>query len=200
MQNLTLVAAPAAEPISTAEAKTHMRVDDSNSDTLIGLYITAGRRVTEELYGLALVTQTWDLEMDRFPAADRTNPYAAIEPPRPPLQSVTSIGYTDTNGASQTFSSSKYVVQDTSRAQKGRIVPAYGEAWPATRDIVGTVTVRYVAGYGLAAAVPEDIKTALKFLVAHWFENREPVSLAGRPETMPFTFSALLSSYKQHGF
>lgn len=197
---LTLVTAPAAEPLSTAEAKAHARIDGTDSDTLIDAYIKAARLVTEDRYGVALVTQTWDLALDRFPCGGTHDPYAAIDVPRPPLQSVTSVTYTDTAGTATVLSSSLYQVQATGRAMPGRIAPAYAQTWPATRDVMAAVTVRFVAGYGLAAAVPEDVKTAIKFLVAHWYENREIVGAGGRPDMLPFTYEALLAPYRQYAF
>jgi uncharacterized phiE125 gp8 family phage protein len=39
-------------------------------------------------------------------------------------------------------------------------------------DSVYTLTVTFAAGYGDRTQVPEDIKTAIKMLVAFWYENR----------------------------
>ena len=198
---LKLVTAPAAEPITAAEAKTHDRIDGTDSDTLLALYITAARQMTERMFGLALVTQTWDFSFDAFPPATRFDPWGAIPLPLPPLQSVTSISYLDGNGDSQTVSTSVYDVHaNPTQPEPGRITLGYGQSWPDVLCIPEAITVRFVAGFGAASAVPEDIKTALKFMVAHWFENREPASQAGRIEDVPFTFQALMGGYRQFAF
>ena len=41
--SLTLITAPALEPITLSEAKLHLRVEHSVDDTLISVFITAAR-------------------------------------------------------------------------------------------------------------------------------------------------------------
>lgn len=191
---LSLATAPSVEPMLKAEAKAYLRVDSANTDedTLVDSLIIAARQQAETYTGRALITQTWDLVLDRFPSGDRP-----IDVPLPPLQSVTSITYLDTNGTSQTLSSANYIV-DT-KNEPGRIALAVGESWPDTQaDRINAVTVRFVAGYGAAAAVPEGIKTAMKLLIAHWFENREPVAAGvGFSSTpMPMSVEMLLWQHR----
>ena len=40
---LKLITAPAAEPVSTSEAKSHLRVDTTADDTYIGTLMTVAR-------------------------------------------------------------------------------------------------------------------------------------------------------------
>lgn len=176
--SLAVVTAPTAEPVTTAEAKLHCRVDHPDEDTYIGSLITAARVYSEQYTGRAFVNTTFDMKIDSFPGGgycpwDEYAPWPdTIYIPRPLLQSVTSITYTDTDGTSQTFSSSLYSV-DTS-SLPGRITLAYGESYPATRQIHHAVTIRFVGGYGSAASnVPQTIKQAVLLLVGHWYENRE---------------------------
>ncbi len=70
MAGLVLFTAPATEPVTTAEAKTHLRVDTSDDDTLIGTLITVARRRVENDSRHQLVTATWDYTLDRFPECD----------------------------------------------------------------------------------------------------------------------------------
>ena len=196
--SLALVTAPASEPLTRTEAKLHLRVDSSftDDDSLIDALITAARQHVESHTRRALVTQTWDLFLDAFPAGNE------ICVPLPTLQSVTSLKYTDSAGAVTTWSTSNYIV-DTAHAP-GRIVPAYGVYWPVfTPSPSNPVAVRFVAGYGAAAAVPEAIKAALELLIGHWYENREAVigianSTALAP--VPLAVEALLAPYRVWGF
>ena len=81
----SLVTEPAVEPVSTAEAKLHLRVDIDEDNTLIDAFVQTAREHVEDVTARAMITQTWEWYADAFPAGDR------IELLLPPLQSVTSI-------------------------------------------------------------------------------------------------------------
>jgi len=176
---LDLKTAPATEPISTADAKSHLRVDVSDDDTLIDGLVTAAREHVEGLTRRALIDQTWYLVLDRFPASDLT----PIVVPLPPLKSVSSITYVDTAGTTQTWAASKYDVDSPSgpKARRGRIAPAFDEVYPDTREQLNAVTIEFIAGYGAGGAnVPEPIILGMKLLVGHWYEHRESVVVGAR--------------------
>jgi uncharacterized phiE125 gp8 family phage protein len=192
---LKLITAPATEPVTASEAKSHLRVDTTADDTLIGTLITAARQHVENHLRRALITQTWELVMDAFPAGD------VIRLPRPPLVSVTSIKYTDVAGSESTFSSAAYVVDTDST--KGRVVLKSGESWPSdTLAAANGVRVRYVAGYGSAAAVPNPIRQAVLLLIGTLYENRESVLVAQGVTVaqLPFGVEALLMPYRIFGW
>lgn len=160
---LTLITPPADEPVSLADAKAHLRVEDTGDDALITALIVAARREAEHRTGRALVTQTWKLTLDAFPDGK-------IELPRPPLASVSSIAYTDADGAPQTVDAGDYQVVIDELI--GYVQPAYGKAWPSARQVPGTIAVTFVAGYGAAAAVPQTVKQWMLLQVGAMYENR----------------------------
>ncbi len=80
---LKLITAPAAEPITLAKAKNHLKVDSNDENALITALITAARQLGERETKRAFITQTWKLYLDESPSE--------IEIPKPPLQSVESI-------------------------------------------------------------------------------------------------------------
>ena len=161
---LILDTAPAAEPVSLAEAKLQIGVSDTAQDALIARLITGAREVAERLTRRRFVTQTWTLACDAFPEY-------RLEIPLPPLQSIEEVAYIDTAGASQTLAA------DTDYqlvlGELGAIVPAYGKVWPSTRAQPDAVTITFVCGYGDAAAVPANIKDQLMLMIGHGFEHRE---------------------------
>ncbi len=178
--------APALEPITLVEAKTHLRLDIDTDDADVSAMIVAARNQAEALTGLALYTQTLDLYLDGFPDE--------IVVPRPPLQSVTSIVYRDTAGNQQTLAADQYQVDVATRP--GRIRPAYGCAWPSTRGTMNDVVVQYVAGFGVAAAIPADVKHALKLLVGAFYENREDFITGTIVTPIPLAAGLLLAPYR----
>lgn len=92
-----------------------------------------------------------------------------IRLPRPPIQSVDTVKYIDTDGVEQTLAGGKYDV-DTEGA---RIIPSHNNDWPKTRDTVNAVTVTYDAGYGDADDVPEAIKQGVLIQVERIFDRHD---------------------------
>jgi uncharacterized phiE125 gp8 family phage protein len=147
---LALITPPAVEPISLAEAKLHARVDDSDRDTLINVFIKSAREAAEHELGRALITQTWRLTLDEFPCAE-------IELPKPKVLSISSVGYVDADGVDQVVSSANYTLD--SAQLPGWVLPAEDFDWPATRAIANAVRVDFTAGYGPAATdVPASVR------------------------------------------
>jgi uncharacterized phiE125 gp8 family phage protein len=170
---LKLVTAPTTYPVTLAEAKLHCRVDGTDDDALITALITSATEMCEQQTGRALMTQTWLLTLDEFPTE--------IELTRVPVQSISSVTYTDTAGATQTLSTgSNWRLLDLGDFSMARIVPVYGYTWPATRAQNNVVSVQYVAGYASAAAVPESIKQWIKLMVSTMYENRETEAYSSR--------------------
>ena len=175
---LTLVSAPAEEPVSLSEIKAHLYVSDDVSNSTLTSQIIAAREYVENQTARQLVTATWEASWDRFPGygADDIRPvgwrFGTIRVPRSPLQSVTSLKYLDTDAVLQTLATSEYQV--STRTDPGRIAPARLKVWPITDPYsFDSVRVVFVAGYGAASAVPARLKQAIKLLVGHLHENRE---------------------------
>lgn len=205
MRGLTLVTAPASEPVSLAEAKAHLRIDAADDDSLITALITAAREAAEAHTRRALVTQSWRLSLDGFPAAAqpwwdgvrRTANVAAdgsvIELPRPPLVSVTSVTvYDDDDSATIAAASSYYVDSDR---EPGRVVLRSGGTWPVVGRVAGGVEVLFVAGYGAASAVPQAIRQGMLMLIGHLYEHRE----AEAGGSLPSGVTALWRPYRVLG-
>lgn len=192
---LTVVTAPAVEPVSLAEGKLHLRVDISTDDDLITAMIQAAREVVEGISRRALITQVWKLILDEFPEEDE------IVIPLPPLQSVTSITYKDRDGNESTFSSGDYIVNTDT--EPGKVVLAYGSSWPSTTLYpTGAITVQFTAGFGDASTdVPEKYRQAMMLLLGHFYENREAIATTGAvPKEVPFGVEALLWLDRNMGF
>lgn len=172
-----LATAPAAEPLTKAEAKAHLNLTIDDDDDLVDRLIAAARRRAESHLDRSLVNTTWDYRLDDFPAfaADsRRGRLRAVVIPKARLQSVTSVKYYDTTNVEQTITASEYVVLG---GEPGLVYPAPGYTWPdAHAERLGAVTIRCVVGYGAtAASVPEDVKAALLLMVGHLYVHRMSV-------------------------
>jgi uncharacterized phiE125 gp8 family phage protein len=184
---LTLVSGPAAEPVTAAEMRTHLRLDTTDEDTYLGLLITAARERLVEITARPFVYETYEERLTEFPTG--TN---RIRLSRAPVVSVTSVTYQDSTAATNTFSADDYHVETA--PEPGSVTLKYQKTWPTTTLETGhPVTVTYRAGYASAAAsVPERRRLMLKALVAHWYAHREPV-LTGTIQTkLPDHMQALI--------
>ncbi len=200
---ISMVTAPAVEPVSLAEAKSHLRIGttETDDDTYITPLIVAARRFAESYCTRSLVQQTFDVKLDCFPRS------GLIDVPRPPLVSVTSITYTDVAGVLQTIAAADYQVDSAS--EPGRIFPAATKWWPGVRGgDLNPITIRCVAGYpvgspqdaiGLRENIPAEIKSAMLMLIGHLYEHREMVSdqiRAISEQEVPMGTRWLLSPYR----
>lgn len=177
---LTVITAPATEPIMLDEAKLHCRVDLDNDDALIERLIAAAREDVEIKKKRALITQTLELRLDDWPCMrlDRV-----IDIPRPPLQSVTSVKYLDEDGDERTLDADTYTV---STGTPGRVVLNETESWPTLGSYPDAVRVRFVAGYGDADDVRSQTKAWILLRVAHLYKFRESAISGTIVSSVPF--------------
>lgn len=159
--SLKRITPPTVEPVSVAEAKQHLRIVNSDEDTLIESYIAAAREWVETFTNRTLVKSTWQYQTDGFSYyCIDGDPYAVgFRVPRAPLISVSSITYLDEAGAEQTLSSSYYNVDPN--VEPGLVSLAYNQTWPNTRATRNAVTVTYLAGYGARTKTLLDLATVL---------------------------------------
>jgi len=199
---LSLITAPVNEPLMLEEVKEHLRVTVDDDDSYIHALIHAaidhldGR---DGRLGRALITQTWQLELDEFPWS-----WPRIILPLPPLQSIVSVTYVDAGGVwagsppslpYSTMAAGDYIIDTTSRF--GQIVLRSDKSWPGTRAEYGAVRVKFVAGYGDDGEdIPMPIRQAMYLLIGHWYEHREEVVVGQPVAPLPMAVDALLGPYE----
>jgi len=172
---------------------------NTTADPELVAWIGAARGLCETITHRAFIAQTWDLKLDGFLNYSAVTGSGAIWFPKAPLISVTSLNYIDTNGATQTWAASNYTVDAPTgpTARQGRLTPAWSIYYPVARTVPNAVVVRFVAGYGAAAAVPAPIKSAMKLLIGNWYKNREAGQIIrGSADILPFGVDALLWPFK----
>ena len=188
---LKQITAPAIEPITLADIKTRVNMDEdiTEKDADIELLlIPAARAQAESRTGRAMMTQTLQLTLFCFP-------YGAISLPKPQLQSVDWIKYLDVDGVQQTLATSDYLVINDELY--GYVVPAYGKSWPVARYQANSITIQYIAGYGDAPEqVPADLRLWMMMAVATWLNNPEALITGITVAELPRDFcQALLDGH-----
>lgn len=181
-----LLAGPAAEPVSLAEAKAFLKVDDDAEDGLIETLIGAARLHVEGITGKALMAQSWRIVLDSWPEE------RWLRLPMTPLIAVSEISAIDEAGASHEVAVDGFVA-DGERL----IVPGHVPNMPRLQGRQG-IEIDYVAGFGEAAEdVPADLRQAMLGLVAHWHEHRDAVITAGTGAVVPSGFDRLVAAHKR---
>lgn len=185
---LSRVLEPAAEPVTLAELKEHLRIDTSAEDSFLSSLIASARSWIERSTGRVLITQTWQMLFDAWPTS------STIFLPRPPLMSVSSVKIYDADGVANTLSPSLYLTDIN--ADRPRIVFKSGTARPQPGLPANGIEIEFVSGYGdLAADIPPALAQSVKLLAAHWYEKRELVTTDGMP-TVPLGINAVLGLFR----
>lgn len=162
--------APTAEPLSVADVRDNLRIDHDYEDSRLSFLITMARELIEERCSIAIMEQTRQLHLDRFPDGD----YLKI--PYPPFMSLSSFTYRLDTEASRTVDSNSYSISSTRHPAILYLKDGY--EWP-TEELspVDAVKLTYKCGYATAAAVPRRILQAMHLLIGHFYEHREEVVL-----------------------
>ncbi|MCU7917081.1 MAG: phage head-tail connector protein [Candidatus Thiodiazotropha sp. (ex Epidulcina cf. delphinae)] len=152
---------PVVEPLTLVEAKAHLREELSDYDVQISALIKMAREFAEIFTSRALIDQTIEYRADSF--ADE------IELPKPPLKTVESVQYIDSDGATQTLPTAVYGVDTVS--EPGRIYINDGQSWPTVLNVPLSITITITAGYGAdGSSVPETIKEAMKLILSKHYD------------------------------
>lgn len=193
--SLELSTAPTLEPLTLDEVRDHCGITTTNDDAYLDALIVTVRQAMEHRLRRALLTQTRKLRIDDdWPASGR------VYLPRPPLQSVTSVAYLDTAGASQTLAASVYQVVGArttpdADASLAYLRPAYAQSWPSVRAVPETVTITYVCGWVARGYIPQPIRQAMLVAIAELYEQRETTITGTIVEEVP-TIQRLIASYR----
>jgi uncharacterized phiE125 gp8 family phage protein len=183
-----LTTAPASEPVTATELRTHLRTDSTElPDAEANELITDARTEIENMTGLAFITQSWRLSLDRWPAGGeawwdgvremsitelyRTSAIQSLALPRWPLASITSITVYD-EGSNATAITVANVFDIDIYQTPGRLTLKRGQTWPVALRANDAIQIIYVAGYANAAAVPSPMKRAIKQLAAFLYSHR----------------------------
>ena len=67
---------------------------------------------------------------------------------------------------------------------------------PTIYDRFEAMVIRFTLGYANAGAVPEDIKLAIKLLLATWYENRQTVVTGTQVNDIPMTYQFIMETYR----
>jgi uncharacterized phiE125 gp8 family phage protein len=183
-----LLSGPAIEPISLAEAKEFLRVEHAADDDVIAALIAGARVHVEAQTRRALITQSWRLVRDRWPDDGRI----AVLPV--PLRALAAARVYKLDGTTQALDTAGFVAD---LAAAPAVLAFASGAMPAPGRALAGIELDIEVGYGdTAAEVPEDLRQAIRVLVAHWCENRGVIAAEGGAALLPQSAAALIAPYR----
>jgi uncharacterized phiE125 gp8 family phage protein len=184
MSTLRQLAAPSGEPVQLAEARAHLRVDNTAEDALIAGFITAARMAVEADTGRCLLPQDWELRMPCFGTwhseAHGVTP-GEVRLPHAPIIAVQAVATAGANGVETVLATTAWQASIPSGPAASRAIlrPAAGQCWPTPEPgVLDAVRIRYRAGYASVSAVPAPLRAAILLMVGDLFANREAASAA----------------------
>ena len=163
---ITKVAGAAlAYPIDLEQVKSHLSITHDAQDRMLAADIMIAHDWAEEYTRRAIATRDYLITRDRFPSG-------AWELPLGRVTAIGSVQYIDTDGATQTWSSSEYETDlDSDHASRLRPGPSY--SWPSTGDYLAAARVTVTAGWD-ADDVPYTVRQALLFKIGALYGTRVP--------------------------
>jgi len=161
------ISAPAAEPVTLADVKSHLRVFHTDDDAMIESLITAAVADLDGYAGIlgrCMVSQEWQQDFKEWDWRFRL-PF--------PNVSTATITYKDADDALQTVSADQFEIVETHRGAEIVFKDAFKE--PSTYDdALAPISVTFTAGYGGASDVPQDIKIAIWLMVQLDYDQPDP--------------------------
>ena len=148
-------------PVTTAEAKAYLRVDDTDQHAVIDGLIAAATTWAEGVTRRAFITRALAVRYESFPPVG-----VDMILDNPKVSTLTAVTYEDSDGVAQVIT---FATELDLEPLYGRVREAEGFSWPQG---VRSTTWRYDAGYGDETAVPAQVKQAILIAVAQMFETR----------------------------
>ena len=180
----TVLTPPDGEPVSLSAVKDYLRIGHEGEDALVASLIGSARARLEAELGVALITRTLQLELDRWPVA-LTRRGLRLEPG--PVRDLLGVESVTENGAREVMTS-RFVMSG------GRLGLRPWSFLPAI-EAGGHIEVRFETGYGAADTLPDDLVLAVKMLAAQGYHLRD----GGRDsdeDALPGEIDELLAPYR----
>lgn len=174
------IAANVVWPVTLSEIKQHAQVSHDVEDDLLssdfGGYLADAVEEIEARGQVSLIYQRRRLTLDRLPCQETI---AAL---RGPLVSVESIGYVDSDGATQTLAGTYYRID--SRSKRGGVY-FNDTSGISLDDGEGSVWIDMTCGFGdRSAEIPAQWRQLVAIVATHSYQRRELASGGGLDDAM----------------
>lgn len=178
---VALVTPPALEPITLAQAKRHLRIEEPDEDVHLADLLAACRAHVEEASGRKLITQVWR----RYAMPRRNAPIPLLVGP---VQRVDAVTLYDADGVASALDPPHWRLGNEALLLDGL----------HARRAANGVEVDVVCGYGdTADDVPATLRQAILLLLAQSYEFRGAVGPDDQPISVPPNFERLIAPHRR---
>lgn len=183
--------------ITTAEAKTHLRVDFNDDDSYIDSLILAAQDVIENYCNIKImnveITQYCDYWQDTFQLY-----FSPVQ--NSGKASINYIKYYDDSPTPvlQTWPQTEYIFDKFSAPMRIglRDIDSPSNDYPDIASQLKAIEIQYNVGYTNIADVPKGLKQACLILVGQWYENRQEAVVGRSVGRIPMTATYLMNRYR----
>lgn len=177
---------PTAEPLTLAEVKAHLRLDEAQEDALLAALITTASEHLERETGLCLMRQTWRLYLDDWPSD------GIIKIARSPVQVIQAVTVFDAQGAPLQVPLEDHLLDGT-----GRPARLWLRHPPTPGRSLNGIEIDFTAEFGEAGTdVPDTLKRAMLIHIGHMFAFRGVISPEQQPAGIPDGYERLIAPYR----
>jgi uncharacterized phiE125 gp8 family phage protein len=181
---LSLVTDTVTEPITLDEMKLFLKVDTTDEDLLITSLISSARKAVEDYCNITMCTKVYDYYLDNFTDT--------IELPMPPCKTVDAFTCSNLSYVESTIPSTKYKTFIFNGLRRSEVIKYPATSYDYEIPPTNGIRIRFTAGYGATAStVPDALKTVVKLVVSHWFENRNSSDIPQIAKTIAKQFKVV---------
>lgn len=178
---------PETEPVLLDELKSQLRIDGNEENPALAGFIVSARTMLENHAGLALVSRSLELTLDKFSEEGQPLPVR-------PITSIEGIQVIAVDGSSVSWDSSNYYLTSGIRPllnlQSGR-------QWPVPGRAKSGIKIQVTAGFGDSwNSVPADLQQAVLMLATYLYTHRGDEA-AGNA-VVASGAASLLRPYREH--
>lgn len=205
------IADPTTWPVSIPQLRAQLRLDTEDFDLDLTDYRAGAVALIEAETTRILSPRTLEYRVDAWPYCYPGFPWSAAWPneivlPVAPVRDVREISYLDADAVLQVLPDSDWYFDRTEDGAIVRFVSGWSAPTVASQR-KGAVRIQFDAGYDApeggtgtgddpAFRLPDQVAPCVRFLVAHWFRNREPVSVGASVAELPLGAQALINQLR----
>lgn len=171
--------------VSLADAKAHLRVEDSTDDTLITSLISTAGEIVEEYTGTYLSSCSFIYYADRFSSVMKIHVGPGVR--------INEVEYIKDDGTTNTWASSNYHVDLLSYPMRVQ----FEDLPTGVDDRVHAVRIKGDAGY---TTVPSALKSAMLLIIGHLYEHRKDVLVGIQSAPLVHGAKYLMDKFKPSTF